>query len=269
MIRKAAYCGINGAFAQKAAGKIFPDAELAAYPSFADAYKAAESGECDCAVLPIENSFAGEVGQVMDIIFSGRLYISGIWDMRVRQALLGTADAKTEDISTVISHPQALEQCREYISSHGLAVRTAPSTADAARLVSEMEDRRTAAIAGTENAGLYSLKVLAEEINGQKENATRFAVLTPRPGEGAQFMVMFTVDDTAGSLAKAIKVIGDEGFNMTAIHSRPMGTLPWKYYFYVLIAADADSSVKAKMLGRLSEKCETLKVAGIYDIKKI
>ena len=86
---KVAYSGVEGAFAHIAAGRIFPDGELASYPSFESAYEAVEKGECDVAVLPIENSFAGEVGQVLDLMFSGDLYVNGVYDLSINQNLLG------------------------------------------------------------------------------------------------------------------------------------------------------------------------------------
>ena len=196
---RVAYNGVEGAFAHIAAKRIFPDGTPVAYDSFAAAYEAASGGECDLAVLPIENSYAGEVGQVIDLMFSGSLYVSGVYDLRISQNLLGTRDAALDDIRAVASHPQALAQCQSYIRARGLEQRSASSTASAAQSVAEAGDRRVAAIASAETAALYGLKILDHDINEAKTNTTRFAVFsraeTPpaAKGSGGTFLLLFTV----------------------------------------------------------------------------
>ncbi len=102
---KVAYCGTEGAFAHIATGKLFPTARKLAYKDFESAYRAVETGECDCAVLPVENSYNGEVGQVTDLMFSGSLYVSSMLELAVSQDLLAPKGARLEDIKEVISHP--------------------------------------------------------------------------------------------------------------------------------------------------------------------
>ena len=111
---KIAYCGTEGAFAHIATAKLFPTAKKIAYGDFVSAYKAVEEGLCDAAVLPVENSYNGEVGQVTDLMFSGPLYINSIIELAVTHDLLATEGASLSDIKQVISHPQALAQCAEY-----------------------------------------------------------------------------------------------------------------------------------------------------------
>ncbi|MBR5429621.1 MAG: chorismate mutase [Firmicutes bacterium] len=265
-----AYSGVEGAFAHIAAGHIFPDGDLIAYPSFEQAYAAAASGECDSAVLPIENSYAGEVGQVIDLMFSGSLLVNGVYDLRIVQNLLGLPGAKLADVTTVISHPQALSQCEEYIRRRGLAKTEAPNTAWAAQRVAALNDIHTAAIASHETARLYGLQVLDHDVNESKNNTTRFAVFSRVSNDGLQgrdgstFLLFFSVRNEAGALAKAINVIGAYGFNMNILRSRPLKTLPWKYYFYVEAEGDAASVRGRQMLEALSAVCEMLKVGGCY-----
>ena len=120
---KIAYSGVEGAFAHIAAGRVFPDGERVPYRDFKTAYDAALKGECDVAVLPIENSYAGEVGQTIDLIFTGDLFINGIYELKIRQNLIGLPSAGTEDIRKVLSHPQAISQCREYIEERGIEIK--------------------------------------------------------------------------------------------------------------------------------------------------
>ncbi len=268
-----AYNGIEGAFAHTAAGNMFPDARLSATESFAEAYEAVVSGKCDVAVLPIENSYAGDVGPVIDLIFSGDLYINGVYDLRITQNLLGLPGASVSDIDTVVSNSHALRQCAPYIKRYGLREEVATSTATAAKEVSERGEKNVAAIAGYETARLYGLAVLDYDIAESGENTTRFAVLSrnrdTRPAAGPEesaYMLMFSVKHEAGALAKAINVIGKYGFNMSALRSRPMKTLPWNYYFYVTIEGDVTSENGKKMLEELSGQCDMLKIAGRCDV---
>lgn len=267
---RVAYSGVEGAFAYIAAKHIFPDAALISFSSFDEAYAAAATGDCDCAVLPIENSYAGEVGQVIDLMFSGSLLVNGVYDLYIVQHLLGVTGACLADIDTVISHPQALAQCESYIKRHGLARISAPNTAVAAQLVAEKGDLRTAAIASYETAKLYGLQVLDHDINESRSNTTRFAVFSRVGAEGSEgrdsstFLLFFSVRNEAGALAKAINVIGEYGFNMKVLRSRPLKTLPWKYYFYVEAEGDERSEKGRQMLEALSAQCEMLKVVGRY-----
>ena len=157
---RAAYCGVEGAFAQIAAKHIYADCEAKAYPSFAAAYAAVEEGECEVAVLPIENSSAGEVGQVVDLIFAGNLYINGVYELAVEQNLMALPGARLSDIKTVFSHPQALMQCAPFLEEKGMQTKAFENTAAAAKFVSESGDRTVAAIASDETAKLYGLEII-------------------------------------------------------------------------------------------------------------
>ena len=265
-----AYSGVEGAFAYIAAKRIFPDGIMVSHASFEEAYRAVAEGDCDSAVLPIENSFAGEVGQVTDLMFTGDLHVSGVYDLQVTQNLLGVPGATLADIRQVVSHPQALSQCQSYLRRRGLREISASNTAVAARQVAEAGDKQTAAIASFETAELYGLTVLDHDINESKTNTTRFAVFSraERDGAGSRdnqtFLLLFSVLDEAGSLAKALNVIGEYGFNMKALRSRPMRDLPWHYYFYVEAEGDDSSEQGKRMIQALSSQCDRLKVVGRY-----
>ena len=264
---RVAYSGIEGAFAHIASGKIFPTCERVSCGDFKEAYNAVVNGECDVAVLPIENSYAGEVGQTVDLIFSGELYINGIYELRVQQNLLGLPEAGIDDIKRVVSHPQALAQCYDYISAHGIEGIEVSNTAVGARQVSEMGDKTCGAIAGVETAKLYGLKVIESNINKSSENTTRFAVLSRVRASSPSLkstVLMFTVSHEAGSLANAIGIIGGYGYNMTALHSRPMKSCSWQYYFYVEIDGAIENETGRAMLAELKKVCDKLKVAGAF-----
>jgi chorismate mutase/prephenate dehydratase len=264
---KVAYSGVEGAFAHIAAGRIFPQGTRASYSDFKAAYDSVVRGESDVAVLPIENSYAGEVGQTVDLIFSGNLFINGIYELEIHQNLLGVPGATVEDIKKVTSHPQALSQCHDYIEMRGFATEEATNTALAAKTVAEMNDKSLGAIASVETAEIYGLKVIEVNINKSGENTTRFAVLSKVKASSQALtstVLMFTVKHEAGSLANAIAIIGQHGYNMTALRSRPMKKHSWQYYFYVEIDGTLDTANGAMMLEKLNKVCDRLKVAGTF-----
>ena len=262
-----AYSGVEGAFAHIAAGRIFPEGNRVSCRDFKSAYDSVVAGECDVAVLPIENSYAGEVGQTIDLIFSGSLYINGIYELKIQQNLLGIPGASIDDIKKVTSHVQALSQCRDYIDGRGFLSEEATNTAVAARIVAETNDKSFGAIASLETAEIYGLKVLESNINKSGENTTRFAVLSKVQADSPSLtssVLMFTVKHEAGSLAKAINIIGKYGYNMTALRSRPLKKHSWQYYFYIEIDDTLDTVNGSNMMDKLSEVCDQLKVAGSF-----
>ena len=264
---KVAYSGVEGAFAHIAAGRIFPKGNRVSCSDFKAAYDAVVSGECDVAVLPIENSYAGEVGQTLDLIFSGGLFINGIYELEIHQNLLGQKDAKVDDIKKVISHAQALSQCHDYIEMRGFCAEESVNTALAAKTVATSGDKSLGAIASAETAEIYGLKVIEANINKSGENTTRFAVLSKVKATKAELgstVLMFTVKHEALSLAGAINIIGKYGYNMTALRSRPLKKHSWQYYFYVEIDGRVDTENGEKMIEELSGVCDRLKIAGSF-----
>lgn len=178
---RVAYSGTEGAFAHIATGKLFPSAEKIGFPDFESAYRAVENGECDAAVLPVENSTNGEVGQVMDLMFSGGLFVNRMLDLPVTQDLLVKPGTAVEEIRTVISHPQALGQCAARIREMGWRTEEYPNTALAAKFVASTNDRTVAAIASAEAAEQFGLSVSERNLNASRSNATRFARFLQEP----------------------------------------------------------------------------------------
>ncbi len=267
---KAAYSGTEGAFAHIVTCKLFPTAQKIAYPDFASAYKAVQNGECDVVILPMENSYNGEVGQVTDMMFSGSLYVNNMTELAVTQDLLAVPGASLSDIKEVISHPQALGQCAEFIKQRGLSSREYTNTALAAEYVAKKGDKSVAAIASEQAAELFGLTVLEKNINASRNNTTKFAVFSKADNrygageKGVHTILMFTVRNEAGALARAIDIIGQHGFNMITLRSRNMKELLWQYYFYVELEGNIASENGMKMLDELHSCCDKLKIAGSF-----
>lgn len=264
---KVAYSGVEGAFAHIAACRIFPESTVISHRDFKAAYESVVSGDCDVAVLPIENSYAGEVGQNIDLIFTGNLFVNGIYELRIKQNLLGVPGAKVSDIRRVVSHPQALAQCHDYIERKGLIAEEASNTALAAKTVADLQDKSLGAIASAETAQIYGLEMLEENIHTSDDNTTRFAVLSKVQASSPMLnntVLMFTVKHEVGSLANAISIIGKYGYNMTALRSRPLKKHSWQYYFYIEIDDRVDTQNGAKMIQELGRLCDKLKIAGTF-----
>lgn len=266
---RVAYSGVKGAFANIAAEKIFPDAACIGYPDFKSAYNAALSGECDCALLPVENSFNGDVGKVIDLAFFGDLYINGVYEAEIVHNLLAPKGVSIEDIKQVISHPQALGQCAPYIEKMGLQPVEAVNTAVAAMLVADMGRTDIAAIASEEAAEKFGLVKLEGHINESSNNTTRFAVFSRNHREYAagdkHFIMLFTVKNTAGSLGRAVSVIGEHGFNLRALKSRPTKDSSWEYYFYAEGEGNLGTFEGKAMLADLNACCSTVKIIASYE----
>ena len=173
---KVAYCGDPGAFGEDAA-RLLPDAEPISYPSFAAVFEAVESGAAERGVVPLHNSRAGMVEEVVRLLARSSLQVADRLALRVRQSLLALPGVRLQDIRRIASHPQALAQCSKLIQKHGWELVARSATSSAAKQLSEEKDRSCAVVASTAAARLYGLSVLATEIEDDPENTTRFVVL--------------------------------------------------------------------------------------------
>lgn len=266
---RVAYSGVEGAFANIAAERIFPDAVAVAHKDFKSAYESVVNGVCDCALLPIENSFNGDVSQVLDLSFFGSLYITGIYEIEIVQNLLANNGANLSTIKQVISHPQALGQCAEFINQHNLQPIETVNTAVAAKHVAESGRTDIAAIGSIEAGKKFGLQKIEGHINQSGNNTTRFAVFSRSQKAKAKndkhFIMLFTVKNAAGSLGKAISVIGEHGFNLKALKSRPTKELIWDYYFYAEGEGDVYSEQGKQMMKQLKKCCNNLKILGAFE----
>lgn len=269
---RVAYCGAKGALCA-AAERLFPGAEQVAFPTFEAAYRAAQTGEADAAVLPLETDTADEVGAVADLLFSGSLYLNEVLDVPVTYALLAVPGAKKDEIRTVAGHPQALSQCARYLETLGVGTRAFSTAALAAGAVKEQNEKSLAALAPAGNAALFGLEALEVGVSGDGEKTARFGAFsrhrhTPeRTGkrEDENFLLVFTVRNESGSLAGALNIIGAHGFNLRRLRSRPLKGLHWNYYFYAEGEGNVNTAEGAEMLNELSAVCAKLRLVGSYN----
>lgn len=264
-----AYGGAKGAFSHIAAMKCFPQSELKNYPTFEEVFQAVISGDAAYGVIPFENSYTGEVGDMLDMLLEYDVSIQRMYDLKICQNLLGVPGAAIEDIRQVYSHPQALAQSSLFLQGRGFELIPYGNTALAAQYVAETKDPSKAAIASIETAELYGLNVLVRDINTSSQNATRFVIIAKTPkASGNRFSLLFTVKHETGALMKVMQLMAGHGMNLESIKSRSLHDQPWAYYFYCEIVGDINSEEAVQLLEEMKQECAMVKVIGIYDRKE-
>lgn len=265
---KVAYAGLPGAFAHCAALRMFPSSKHQSFNDFFQAYEACEKGEADIAVLPLENSFAGAVSAVSDLMFEGSLYVNQVIELEASHCLLACKDATLDSVKDVLSHPQALAQCAQFVRQQAYTPHETSTTAAAAKVVAERQNNTIAAIASIDCAELYGLKVLQQRIHSGATNSTRFAAFSRSPrlesDKRSHFIIMFTVRNEAGSLSKALNIIAAHSYNMSCLRSRPTKEHSWSYYFFLELEGNIYTPDGQDMMRELGTICDRLKLVGTY-----
>ena len=269
---KIAFQGESGAYSEAALLAFALERGLAVpepFPcaSFEEVFTAVESGECDRGFIPIENSLAGSIHRNYDLLLQHQLSVVGEYYLRVSHCLLVYPGVKLDEIERVISHPQALAQCDGYLRTLGVAIDPAYDTAGSAKIVSQMGDCRTAAIASRRAAEIYGLDILAESIEDNPENFTRFLAIAPQaiePGEDAKTSIVFSLKNVAGSLFRGLSVFALRDIDLTKMESRPLVGKPWEYFFYIDFAGSTREVVVQRALGHLEELALYLRILGSY-----
>ena len=251
---RAAYQGVEGAFAHIALRALFPHAE------------AVRRGGAAHGVVPFENSHAGDVSAVLDLCYNyPELWVVDVYDLPISQNLLVLPGTQLAQLRHVYSHQQAIAQSETFLKQFHLPATAMPNTAMAAKFVAESGDPSQAAIASAETAALYGLEVLVPSINTDGDNTTRFIVLSrEKPTGGNRFSLLFTLDNKPGKLAEVIQVIGRFGYDMESIKSRPLPHVPFDYYFYVELVGDPADDETAALLRELDHTCRTVRLLGVY-----
>lgn len=263
------YQGVEGAYSQAAMKAYFGDHITSVHvKEWRDAMEAIAEGSADFAVLPIENSTAGSVSDMYDLLVEFENYIVGEQIIPVKHALLGVPGAALEDIKTVYSHPQALAQCREYLEQHR-EWKQSPleNTAVAAKKVAQEGDKSQAAIASAFAGELFGLSVLADQIYSSETNSTRFIIVTNQrifQMDAGKISICFELPHSSGTLYNILSHFIYNNLNMTKIESRPISGRNWEYRFFVDFEGNlSDGAVKNALRG-IREEAKNMKILGNY-----
>nr|WP_101123140.1 prephenate dehydratase [Neisseria meningitidis] len=265
-----AYLGPQGTFTQQAAIKHFGHAaHTMACPTIDNCFKQVETRQADYLVAPVENSTEGSVGRTLDLLAVTALQACGEVVLRIHHNLLRKNNGSTEGIAKVFSHAQALAQCNDWLGRHlPNAERIAVSSnAEAARLVAESDDGTVAAIAGRTAAEIYGLDMVAECIEDEPNNTTRFLVMghheTSASGSDKTSLAV-SAPNRAGAVASLLQPLTESGISMTKFESRPSKSVLWEYLFFIDIEGHRRDAQIQTALERLGERASFVKVIGSY-----
>jgi prephenate dehydratase len=273
-----AYQGLAGAFSEAAAAALFPEQSLAAKRTFADVFAALESADVDAAVVPVENTHAGSVADVYDLLRNHRtMVVVAEAVVRIRQCLLGIPGATLEAIKVARSHPQALAQSEEFLRQHHIQPEVAYDTAGAAMEVALAKDPAVAAVASRRAAARYGLDVVAERIETSEDNFTRFFALARRGDDAVlrrispehragpkKTSLVYTTRNVPGALTRSLQPFAVADLQLTKIESRPSRAAPFDYVFYLDFEGDPTSSPGKEALALMRTCCQWIEVLGTY-----
>ena len=284
---RVAYQGVPGAYSEAAAGKAYPNSEAIPCDQFEVAFQAVELWIADRAVLPVENSLGGSIHRNYDLLLRHRLHIVGEVQLPVHHCLLALPGVRKEFLTRVISHPQALAQCEHTLTKLGLNVtrEAVDDTAGAAEFVATKQLRDTAAIASARAAELYGMQVMAEGIQDDPNNVTRFVMLArepiiPRTDRPFKTSIVFAHEEGTSVLFKVLSAFAFRNISLTKIESRPHRNRPirviddantgtakhFDYIFYVDFEASLAEVRAQNALAEVQEFTSFLRVLGSYPM---
>ena len=275
---RVSYQGTDGAFSHQAAMRHFEqrysNVECIGYTRFEEAADAVENEDVDVALLPIENTTAGSINDTYDLLNEKALYIIGEEVLHINHCLMAPEDVQIGNIRRILSHPQAIAQCSRFLTSLPRChVESYFDTAMAARKVRDDADLSQAAIASSYAAEIYGLKILKRDLANQKENYTRFVIVSKEPLKcdpqlNCKTSLIFATIDEKGALLKCLNLLGDSGINMTKLESRPRIGHPWQFLFYLDIEGNQDDPRISDALKKLTKKAQYFKILGSYPVRE-
>lgn len=261
------YQGIKGANGHEATLKLFPNGYAVNYKTFADVFDAVDREEVTYGVLPVENSTAGSVSAVYDLILKHRFYIVKALDLPIDYCLAGLKQSELSDIEKVWSHPQSLSQCANYIAKKNFDSTPFENTAVAAREVANEKRLNVAAICSYKAAEEYGLKILDNHLQDDKGNTTRFIVISKTlciPENANKISLCFSLPHVTGSLYGLLCRFNSLGLNLTKIESRPRKGKDFEYLFYLDFSGSVHSDNVIDLISQLSEEMPEFSFLGNY-----
>lgn len=258
--------GPEGSYSEKAAKQWRPSANLRYCDDIQDTVEALLRNEVDYAIVPVENSLEGSIPLTLDLLMEHQLKIAGEEIVQISHCLLVKSDIS--DIKTIMSHPQALSQCRRFLKEHfrNIEVRPVMSTSLAAKLASGSKD--LAAIASIESAQRYGLKIIEENIQDINENYTRFIVIgkeTPHAtGNDKTSIIVYLQKNRPGALYEILGELAHRNIDLTKIESRPTKKLLGDYLFHIDLRGHIEDALIKETLDKIKSKVGMLKILGSY-----
>jgi chorismate mutase/prephenate dehydratase len=267
-----AFQGEPGAYTEEAALRFFGKlTEGHPYDTLDEVFEAVEAGEVPFAAVPVENSLEGSITRAYDLLLDSPLMICGETEMRISHCLIGNPGAGLDSIKKVYSHPQALGQCRSFLSRLNCELVPESDTAGSVRMIKEKNLTDSAAIASARAAGLYGMTIIAAEIEDNPYNFTRFFILSKEdaaPTGNDKTSIVFSLKHKPGALYDCLKEFAARNINLTKLESRPTRHQPWEYNFYMDISGHHQDEEIRTALQKLDELSIFVKMLGSYPRMK-
>ena len=261
--------GIKGAYSSIAASKFFEIANISYFKNFESVFQAVEKGFCEYGVLPIENSYAGSVNPVYDLMREHKFYIVKSLKLHVKHNLVANTNATLDSITEVYSHEQALSPCKKYLEKHPhIKITPCANTAVAARMVKESGRSDVAAISSQECAEIYGLKILDSAIQDSNDNYTRFILIKKNImvyNNANKISIVTSLPNTPGSLYKLLSKFYNLGINMTKLESRPMPNSTFEFIFYFDLDCDIKDKSVQNLIAELDKAAIQFTFLGAYN----
>ena len=260
--------GVEGAYSQLACEKIFPNPMILYFKTFDGVFQAIDQGLCQYGILPIENSTAGSVTKVYDLMIQHNFYIVRTFRLKIDHNLLANPGAKLEDIKEIYSHEQAINQCSTFLHSlKGVNVVPVANTAVASEMVASSGRKDVAALSSRSCAELYNLSCLASSVQDKGNNRTRFICISRNmeiyPGSD-KTSIMMVLNHRPGALYKVLARIYTLGINVTKLESRPIPDREFEFMFYFDLETSIYSEQFVQLMCELEDLCEEFKYLGSY-----
>ncbi|MDO4265417.1 MAG: chorismate mutase [Eubacteriales bacterium] len=261
--------GVEGAYSQNACDKLFSLPSIMYFNSFQGVFQAVEKGFCKYGILPIENSTAGSVNEVYDLMKKHNFSIVRSIKLRIDHNLLAKKGTKLSDIKEIFSHQQALDQCSEFLKSlKDVKITVCENTAAAAKFVAESDRTDIAAISSKNCAGLYSLSVVSNTVQNNDNNYTRFICISKEmeiyPGAD-KISLMFSISHKPGALYNVVSRFSSLGLNLTKLESRPMPGKDFEFMFYFDLNASIYDEKVLSLLGEFDDEFDQFTFLGAYS----
>ena len=261
--------GVLGAYQQQAAEKLFPLGNMMYFDSFASVFQAVQQGLCQYGILPVENSTAGSVTEVYDLMEKNKFYIVRTLKLPINHALLMKQEMDMSQVKEIVSHEQALSQCSEFLRKHSdIKVTMFENTASAAKYVAESGRDDIAAISSPQCAHLYGLKIVERDIQNNTNNYTRFICISKKMEvytDANRISLMLSVSHQPGALHNMIGKISSHGLNLSKLESRPIGGKDFEFRFYFDIDATVFSDEIIALLADMENSADQFTFLGCYN----
>lgn len=262
-----ACAGVEGSYADETALTLFKNADIRHYRIFEDVFEAVNKGEAPFGIVPVENSTAGSVHEVYDLIIKYRFYVAGSYSLEVNHCLCAKKGVDYSGIEEVYSHPQALSQCSEFLKNFAFTGVNYTNTAAAAKFVAESERSDIGVICSADAAKKYGLQILKTRIQNISNNRTRFIVISKKlviESNADKISLIFALPHTTGSLYRILGRFSIAGLNLTKLESRPVGNGEFSYYFYVDLMGNINDRKTLDLICALYSELPDFKFLGNY-----